>query len=134
MKNEIGEAIRKLERGDIARDDLPRMVVRIANDLGELVRLSGALLAGFLDGPSITGSIGTLRSGRNDSGSKGEPDRIALRVAEVASMLAISRSALYEMIYKREIGVVRFGNRFLRIPRSEIGRLLTDNLIPRLIR
>ena len=60
-------------------------------------------------------------------------DRVALRVKEAAKMLGVSNSAMYEMIGKRQIGVLRLGDhRSIRIPKTEIERLLSENLVPAL--
>lgn len=134
MRADITEAMRRFERGEVTRDELPRMVIQIADELADLVRLSGSLIAGLMSRPRISGANGTLKSVANDASSSVQPARLALRVAEAATMLGVSRSALYELIYKREIGVVRLGGRSIRIPRSEIDRLLADSLIPRLVR
>ena len=135
MRADITEAIGRFERGEVTRDELPRMVIQIADELADLVRLSGSLVAGFISRPRISGANGTLKSVANEPSSNVQAARIALKVVEVAiQMLGVSRSALYELIYKREIGVVRLGGRSIRIPRSEIDRLLADSLIPRLVR
>ena len=48
-------------------------------------------------------------------------------------MLGVSNSAMYEMIGKRQIGVLRLGDhRSIRIPKTEIRRLLSENLVPAL--
>lgn len=52
----------------------------------------------------------------------GLTDRFALKVPEAAKMLAVSKSFLYEIINKRQVGIVRFG-RFTRIPAKEIDRI-----------
>ena len=134
MRAEITEAIRKFDRGEVTRDELPRIVVQIANELADLVHLSGSVVAGLLSRPRISGVNGSLRGVANDASSNTQTERLALRVAEAATTLGVSRSALYALIYKREIGVVRLGGRSIRIPRSEIDRLLADSLIPRLAR
>jgi excisionase family DNA binding protein len=56
-----------------------------------------------------------------------------VKVPEAAKMLAISRSALYEMINKRQVGIVRFGSS-IRIPVKEIDRVMTENLVAPLMR
>ena len=43
-----------------------------------------------------------------------------VKVTEAVGMRGVSGAALYEMIYKRDIGVVRLGSRLIRIPRNEI--------------
>jgi len=134
MRAEISEAMRRFERREVTREELPRMVVQIADELADLVRLSGSVVAGLLSRPRISAANGALKGVSNDASSNAQTARVALRVAEAATMLGVSRSALYELIYKREIGVVRFGRRSIRIPRSEIDRLLADSLIPRLVR
>ena len=134
MRADITEAMRRFERGEVTRDELPRMVIQIADELADLVRLGGSLVAGLMSRPRISGANGAPKGVANDASSNVQAARIALKVVEAATMLGISRSALYELIYKREIGVVRLGGRSIRIPRSEIDRLLADSLIPRLAR
>jgi excisionase family DNA binding protein len=134
MRADITEAIRRFERGEVTHDELPRTVIQIADQLADLVRLSGSVVAGLMSRPRISGAKGALKSVANDASSNVQTARLVLRVAEAAITLGISRSALYELIYKREIGVVRFGSRSIRIPRSEIDRLLADSTIPKLVR
>jgi excisionase family DNA binding protein len=74
--------------------------------------------------PKVNGRFSARMSQRVES------EQLVFRVTEAATLLGISRSGLYEMIYKREIGVVRFGNRSIRIPKSEIERFLAGSLIP----
>jgi excisionase family DNA binding protein len=63
----------------------------------------------------------------------GYTDRVPLRVKESATMLGVSYSAMYEMIGKRQMGVLRLGDhRSIRIPKTEIERLLSENLVPAL--
>ena len=60
-------------------------------------------------------------------------DRIALPVKDAAKMLGVSISAMYEMIGKRQIGVLRLGDHCsIQIPNTEIERLLSENLVPAL--
>ncbi len=121
--------IQRFRRGEAARDDLPRIVHQIANELADLVRLSGAVLASVVGQSRIF--IPKVDWRISDRMSQNvEPERLVFRVTEAAKLLGISRSGLYEMIHKREIGVVRFGNRSIRIPKSEIERLIADSLIP----
>ena len=99
-----------------------------------MVRLSGSVVAGSLSRRRNHCANGWLKEVANDVCASAQTERVALKVADDATMLGVSRSVFYEMIYKREIGVMRFGNRSIRIPRSEIHRLLADSLIPRLVR
>lgn len=134
MKTEICDAMRRFERGEVTRDELPKMVAQIGEELADLVRLTGSVVAGLLSRPRIADANGALKGVANDASGNVQAARLTLKVVEAATMLGVSRSALYELIYKREIGVVRLGGRSIRIPRSEIDRLLADSLIPRLVR
>lgn len=53
------------------------------------------------------------------------------RVKEAAPELSVSEKTLWTWIYKRQIGFVRIG-RSVRIPQSEIDRLLEENFTPAL--
>jgi len=63
----------------------------------------------------------------------GQSDRVALKIPEAAKMLGPSGLTLYRRINKREIGIQRFGDRSVRIPRAEIDRLVTESLVPPLL-
>ena len=131
MRAEVSDLIRQLDQaGEITPSDLPWLVTHIANELGNLIRLSGAAVASVLRTRSIALLDGALGGTGVDSGYR---DRVALRVKEAAKMLGVSNSAMYEMIGKRQIGVLRLGDhRSIRIPKTEIERLLSENLMPAL--
>jgi excisionase family DNA binding protein len=131
MRAEVSDLIRQLDRsGEIAPGDLPWLVTHIANELGNLIRLSGEAVASVLR----TRGIAVSGSPLDGTGADGcYRDRVALRVREAAKMLGVSNSAMYEMIGKRQIGVLRLGDhRSIRIPKTEIERLLSENLVPAL--
>jgi excisionase family DNA binding protein len=134
MRAEISEAMRRFERGEVAREELPRMVVQIADEFADLVRLSGLVVAGLLSKPRISSANGALKGLFNDASGNVQTARVAFRVAEAATMLSVSRSALYALIYKREIGIVRLGRGSIRVPKSEIYRLLADSPTSPLVR
>ena len=131
MRAEVSDLIRQLDQdGEITPSDLPWLVTHIANELGNLIRLSGAAVASALQTRGIAVSDGALGGMGTDSGYR---DRVALRVKEAAKMLGVSNSTMYEMIGKRQIGVLRLGDhRSIRIPKTEIERLLSENLVPAL--
>ena len=131
MRTEVSDLIRQLDQaGEITPGDLPWLVTHIANELGNLIRLSGAAVASVLRTRGIAVSDGALGGTGVDSGYR---DRVALRVKEAARMLGVSNSTMYEMIGKRQIGVMRLGDdRSIRIPKTEIERLLSENLVPAL--
>jgi excisionase family DNA binding protein len=131
MRAEVSDLIRQLDQaGEITPGDLPWLVTHIANELGNLIRLSGAAVASVLRTRGIAVSDGALGGTGVDSGYR---DRVALRVKEAAKMLGVSNSAMYEMIGKRQIGVLRLGDRrSIRIPKTEIDGLLSKNLVPAL--
>jgi hypothetical protein len=103
MRAEISDLIRQLDQaGEIKPSDLPWLVTHIANELGNLIRLSGAAVASVLRTHGIAVPDGALGGTGADSGYR---DRVALRLKEAAKMLSVSNSAMYEMIGKRQIGV-----------------------------
>src|SRR5260370_462088 len=83
-RTEITEAIRRFDRGEVTRDELPRMVVQIANELADLVHLSGSVVAGLLSRPRVSGVNGSLKGVANDASRNTQTERLALRVAEAA--------------------------------------------------
>jgi excisionase family DNA binding protein len=128
MRAEVSDLIRQLDQaGEITPSDLPWLVTHIANELGNLIRLSGAAVASVLRTRGIPVSDSALGGTATDSGHR---DRVVLRVKEAAKMLSVSNSTMYEMIGKRQIGVLRLGDRrSIRIPKTEIERLLSKNLV-----
>jgi len=131
MRAEVSDLIRQLDHaGEITPGDLPWLVTHIANELANLIRLGGAAVASVLGTRGIAVSDSALGETGADSDYR---DRVALRVKEAAKMLGVSNSAMYEMIGKRQIGVLRLGDhRSIRIPTTEIERLLSENLVPAL--
>lgn len=57
------------------------------------------------------------------------PERL-LRVSESAAELAVKESTIRAWILSRRIGVVRVGRRAIRIPASEIAKLIEAGRIP----
>jgi excisionase family DNA binding protein len=53
-----------------------------------------------------------------------------LRVSEGAKELALKESTLRAWILSRRISVVRIGRRAIRIPASEVARLIEEGTIP----
>lgn len=54
-----------------------------------------------------------------------------LKVPEAAEMLALSQKTIWQWIGERRIGVVRLG-RAVRVPQSEIDRLMEEGTTPAL--
>lgn len=54
-----------------------------------------------------------------------------LKVPEAAEMLALSQKTIWQWIGERRIGVIRLG-RAVRIPQSEIDRLMQEGTTPAL--
>jgi len=140
MKGELTEVIRRLEsRGAVAPSELPRLVTHITGELADLIRLSGKIFASTLDARSVSmRAIHENRANRVQPATairaeNGLSDRVALKIPEAAKMLGLSRSTLYQMIGKREIGILRIGERSVRIPKAEIERLLNESLVPPLL-
>lgn len=59
------------------------------------------------------------------------PPAKLLKVPEAAEMLALSQKTVWQWIGERRIGVVRLG-RAVRVPLSEIERLLVEGTTPAL--
>jgi excisionase family DNA binding protein len=57
-----------------------------------------------------------------------EWDRALVRVAEAARFLALSRSKLYQLMEAGALAYVKLG-RSRRIPRSELTRLIQQNMV-----
>ncbi len=127
----VSDLIRQLDQaGEIMPNDFPRLVTQITSELGNLIRLSGAKVASVLRTRGIAASGGALGGTGTESIYR---DRVTLRVKEAAKMLSVSNSAMYEMIGRRQIGVLRLGNhRSIRIPKTEIERLMSEYLVPAL--
>jgi excisionase family DNA binding protein len=53
-----------------------------------------------------------------------------LRVSEVAELLAIKESTIRAWLLARRISCVRVGRRAVRIPASEVDRILVQGTIP----
>ena len=53
-----------------------------------------------------------------------------LRVEDFASRLYIKPSTARAWVLRRRIAKVRLGSRAIRIPASEVSRLITEGLIP----
>jgi len=92
-------------------------LVQIADDLADVVRFAGSALAGLLENPEISSAHGALNGDANDAGSKA-PGRARGESYGSSGHAGVSGAALYEMIYKRDIGVVRLGSRLIRIPKE----------------
>ena len=53
-----------------------------------------------------------------------------LRVSEAADLLAVKESTIRAWLLKRRISCVRVGGRAVRIPVSEVRRLIAEGTIP----
>jgi excisionase family DNA binding protein len=129
LRSETRESLQRLERGQLRREELSDIVVQITVDLADLVRLSGAVISSLRQPPISPSKNELPRNDHDRPTSAATSDQIVFRIAEGAKMLGVSRSSLYEMINRREIGVVRFRNRAMRVPRSEIDNLLAGSVI-----
>jgi len=54
-----------------------------------------------------------------------------LKVPEAAEMLALSQKTIWQWIGERRIGVIRLG-RAVRVPQSEVDRLMEEGTTPAL--
>ena len=66
-----------------------------------------------------------------EEGKRQMPAIKLLKVPEAAEILALSQKTLWQWVGERRIGVVRLG-RAVRIPMSEIDRLLQEGSTPAL--
>jgi excisionase family DNA binding protein len=55
---------------------------------------------------------------------------LMLKIPEAAERLGIQASTLRNWIMKRKIGYTRVGSRSVRIPLSEVERILADGFVP----
>jgi excisionase family DNA binding protein len=53
-----------------------------------------------------------------------------LRASEAAELLAVKESTIRAWLLRRKIGIVRVGARAVRIPASEVERLISEGSIP----
>jgi len=53
------------------------------------------------------------------------PERVLLRAEEVANILGLGRSKVYELIMTRQLPVVRIG-RLVRVPRPALERWIEE--------
>ena len=58
--------------------------------------------------------------------------RALLTVEEAADALAISSKTVYKWIAARRLYSVRIGDKVMRIPASEVARIIEEGTIPRL--
>jgi excisionase family DNA binding protein len=117
-----------VESGDVKRAALQGVLVRIGDDLCDLFRICGSLVCIPPSGALNDTNCGAEIDRANTGAGMSQNGPLALRISEAARLLSVSRSSLYNMISKREIGVVRLGKSSVRVPRSEIDRLLTKGL------
>ena len=116
--SDVTELIGQLDGGgEIRPKDVPLIVKRIADELATLIRLGGAVAATLLRNRENTRTAGVALSGGYEAASVSE--NLALRVKDAAKMLGVSRSKMYELIGKGQIGVVRLGGS-IRVPRREL--------------
>jgi excisionase family DNA binding protein len=57
-------------------------------------------------------------------------ESLLLRVPEAARLLSIQESTLRAWLLARRVSIVRLGPRCVRIPASEVQRLITEGTIP----
>jgi excisionase family DNA binding protein len=118
--------MRNLSR-DLSADEqeAARLIKQLAADLADCVLRAGAILAGMVVRVVQEPSVPTLLTSRSDVKS----EITVLTVREAAGMLGVSIPGMRLRIARREIAVVRLG-RIIRIPRTEIERLIAENLVP----
>ena len=57
-------------------------------------------------------------------------NQVLLRVEEAAERLAVKESTVRAWLLRRRIGRVRIGRRAVRIPASEVARIIAEGTIP----
>jgi excisionase family DNA binding protein len=111
-------------------EEAPQFIREMASELADLIRLSGNGLAALIEAASV--KIPELRtSGRAVAPvSASDPNaKAAPTIKEAAAMLSLSAAGMRLRIARREISVVRLG-RLIRIPKTEVDKLLSENLVP----
>ncbi len=132
MKSQASQLVGRLgPSGELKVEDAPRFVRELASEFGDFVRLTGAAFAAILEArlgrpsappPQVTAPPPTMAvPPRND--------KAALTVKEVAVMFGVAESTVRLWIGRRDIAVIRLG-RSVRIPKTEINRLISENTIP----
>jgi excisionase family DNA binding protein len=132
MKSQASELIGRLgPSGELKVEDAPRFVRELASEFADFVRLTGAAFAAILEArlsrpsappPQVTAPPPTMAvPARND--------KAALTVKEVAVMFGVAESTVRLWIGRRDIAVIRLG-RSVRIPKTEINRVMSENTVP----
>ncbi len=132
MKSQASQLVGRLgPNGELKIEDAPQFVRELASELADFVRLAGAAFAAILEArlsrpsappPQVTAPPPTIAvPARND--------KAALTVKEVAVMFGVAESTVRLWIGRRDIAVIRLG-RSVRIPKTEINRVMSENTVP----
>src|SRR5438445_11928338 len=99
-----------------------RPVLTIESRISSPGRRGGVRGTGAASGSPSSGAAGldgATRASLADSGPSGEHGPLLLETPEVARLLGLGRTKVYELIARRELPVVRLG-RCVRVPRHEL--------------
>jgi excisionase family DNA binding protein len=132
MKSQASQLVGRLgPNGELKIEDAPQFVRELAGDLADFVRLAGAAFAAILEArlnrpsappPQVTVPPPTLALPTRN-------DKAALTVKEVAVMFGVAEGTVRLWIGRRDIAVIRLG-RSVRIPKTEINRVMSENTVP----
>jgi excisionase family DNA binding protein len=111
-------------------EEAPQFIREMADELANFIRLSGTGLAALIEAASV--KISEVRTSEPAVVAESATEvnsKAALRVKEAAELLSISVSGMRMTIARGEVSVVRLG-RLVRVPKTEVDRLLSENLVP----
>lgn len=109
-------------------EEAPQFIREISSELAEFIRLSGAGFAALIEAAVLKASeVKTLETPAPPASAS--IAKAALTVKEAAEVLSVSLAGMRLRIARREISVVRLG-RLIRVPKTELDRLLSENLVP----
>jgi excisionase family DNA binding protein len=111
-------------------EEAKQFIREMAGELADFVRLCGTGLAALMEAASV--KISEVRTSKPAVAAVSTIElnsKPALTVKEAAELLSISVSGMHLRIARREISVVRLG-KLVRMPKTEVDRLLSENLVP----
>ena len=111
-------------------EEAPQFIREMASELADFIRLSGTGLAALIEAASV--KISEVRTSEPALAPVSASElnaKAALTVKEAAAVLSLSPAGMRLRIARREISVVRLG-RLIRVPKTEVDRLLSENLVP----
>jgi len=139
MKSQASHLVGRLgPNGELKIEDAPQFVRELASDLADFVRLAGAAFAAILEArlnrpstppPQVTAPPPQVTAPPPAMALPARNDKAALTVKEVAVIFGVAEGTVRLWIGRRDIAVIRLG-RSVRIPKTEINRVMSENTVP----